>query len=260
MTPKPFRVTPQPHSTRARLSVAVYFVVGWLWTKKRYALLAGLLVLNAAILLFCPHLPVCAPLVPLPVPVAAPAPPVAPQQSETPPVKYTLIQTLRVREGHNVWRLEKWHPQEFSDRVDELKFYCNGCLVSKISAGDVEGDTFGLGKIMFPSRFPVVVVGGSNAAGMNELKRFYTFRHGRIILMHETNLYTGGPLLRGCGGDGRPKWVFDDYDWYIYRNQGPARRMIYKQQADGSLKLWQIRSNSYRRHLPDTVHWLHQKE
>ncbi|KAG8526083.1 uncharacterized protein KY384_000075 [Bacidia gigantensis] len=165
-------------------------------------------------------------LAPLPPPMIAvmPAPPVVGLEPEEQPDNYQLVRTLRLREGKDVWQLEKWQALPYSNRIDCLKIYCNGHLIREADASDVAGNGFLFGKMPFASRYPIFAIIGGGDMGNGAMKRFYTLRQGKIILMLEMPYCAGGPILRDCDGDGRPEWAFDDYDWYEYMNNGPERR------------------------------------
>lgn len=71
--------------------------------------------------------------------------------------------------------------------------------------------------------------------------------------MAELDAQNGGTIFRDYDGDGRPEWVFDDYNWATYREDGPESFLIYTERKDGTLKLWKRLPNKKRLPLQDRL-------
>ena len=75
----------------------------------------------------------------------------------------------------------------------------------------------------------------------------------RIVEIGSVGGEAGGPILRDLDGDGKPEWIFDDYDWYTYYGTHPKHFLVYKEASDGTLKIWKRLPNKKRQRLPSAL-------
>ena len=192
-------------------------------------------------------------LLPPPVLAITPALPVAALKEKPLPANEERHEIRAEREGRNLWRLEIWGPKRENVSDYYLKFYRNRHLIETVSAADMGGHTLEFGKIRFATDFPVIAVLGGGLCSPDVTTRFYILQQGRVVLMAAVGAYAGGPIFRDYDGDGKPEWVFDDYTYSKYRDDGPKYLLVYKQLSSGELKLWKTLPNKRRRHLPSLL-------
>lgn len=231
--------------------VACYLDLYHLWTARRRIVVVSLAGVGLSIFLFFPH--ETQHLVPAPSPHAALSPvslPGSPSKVQEPAAKDELQRTRIVHAGHDLWRLEIWWPHQGVDIGEYIKFFRNGHLVRKIYARDIGGVGLGFGEAKFKTRFPMIVLQTEPECGHPGPTCLYTIRQGRLIQMGQVGGEYGGPIFRDYDGDGRPEWVFDDYNWYNYYDKGPKYFLVYKEWKNGTLHLWKRLPNVHRRPLP----------
>ena len=231
---------------------AALSVPRWLRRNPQHSLPIVLLALYFSVWLIALHPEPKKVPVPLSLPVVA-ATPAAPPETGKPETGERLNATRFVSEGRNQWRIEIWETGEGLSVEDYVKFYRNGHIVRQTNAETLGGMTLGFGKVKFATRFPVLVLQVEPGCGTPTVTQLYTFRGGKLINMAEVGALNGGPLFRDYDGDGKPEWVFDDYDWYTYYGKPPKHFLIYKEQANGKLKLWKRLPNKKGTRLPSNL-------
>ena len=230
-------------------------VLRWLRHNPQHSVPVALLTLYFGVWLFVPRLrPYTVP-PPVPLPVAAykPALPALQTNEEDKPDKPELQSTQTVYEGHDTWRVEIWWPSNGMKTGCCAKFFRNKRLMRQIYGK--ERGNFGLefGKTRSTTRYPVIVLQLLPQVGHPVATCLFTIRHGELIEMKTIGAMNGGPIFRDYDGDGKMEWVFDDYDWYDYYNEGPKYLLVYKELENGKLKLWKRLPNKHRRHLPNNI-------
>ena len=111
--------------------------------------------------------------------------------------------------------------------------------------------TLAFGKTKFATRFPIVVLQVEPGCGTPTITQLYTLRGGNLIHMAQVGALNGGPIFRDYDGDGKPEWVFDDYDFYAFSKS--KHFLIYKEQTNGKLKLWKRLPNKKGMRLPSNL-------
>ncbi|MCW3055968.1 MAG: hypothetical protein JWN14_5138, partial [Chthonomonadales bacterium] len=137
-------------------------------------------------------------------------------------------QTLLI--GHDTWTFEARMPS--TDTIWELlRCFRNGQLVQTIDSHDMGkndcGQYFEVRLMHFPTRFPIIAVRVQSGAGHGQVTRYYAVRHGQMFNMGEIEAECGGPVFRDLDGDGKPEWVFDDFDPRYGRDR-PDYYKVYK--------------------------------
>ncbi|KAG8526080.1 uncharacterized protein KY384_000072 [Bacidia gigantensis] len=236
MTPKRFRNTPQMPNESGRQSNAALAVLRWLRRNPEHSVPVAMLTLYLGVWLTVPHHKLhTVPALPPPVLVVTPAPPVAPPE----PVKAQSGERLDaarfVSVGNDQWRIEIWKAGEELGVEDYINFYRNGHLVRQVNAETLGGTTLGFGEAKFATRFPVLVIQVEPTCGTPTITQIYTIRRRKLIDMGQIGALNGGPIFHDYDGDGKPEWVFDDYDWYTYYGKAPKHFLIYKERADACL-------------------------
>jgi len=155
--------------------------------------------------------------------------------------------------GHDTWTFETRMPS--TDTIWELlRCYRNGQLVQTIDSQNMGkndcGQYFEVRLMHFPTRFPVVGVRVQSGAGHGQVTRYYVVRQGQMFNMGEIEAECGGPVFRDLDRDGKPEWVFDDFDPRYGRDR-PDYYEVYKESADGKLVYWKCLPYDRPHPLPD---------
>jgi hypothetical protein len=168
----------------------------------------------------------------------------------------TLENSLAVQAGHHRWRLEIRQPRHAKEEIDveeSLRVFKNDRLVRTIPAMKLGGVSLEFGKPAFKTHFPLIVIRAEPAAGHPGPITLFSIRKGELVAIGRIGGEAGGPLFRDYEGDGKKEWVFDDYDWYVYRGAHPKFLLVYKEANDGTLKMWKRLPNKKRRRLPNNL-------
>jgi hypothetical protein len=164
---------------------------------------------------------------------------------------YELRSSETILIGHDKWTFEVCMP---SMGWELLRCFRNGQFVQSIDSKDLGkddcGQYFQVRLMHFPTRFPVVGVRVHSGAGHGQVTRYYAVRHGQMFNMGEIEAECGGPVFRDLDGDGKPEWVFDDFDPRYGRDR-PDYYDIYKESADGKLVFWKYLPYDRPQPLPD---------
>ena len=247
--------------TRIRLRNASLLGLRWLWRNPQHSLPLALLALYFGVWLMVPKQKPrvsSAPTFPI-ARDAALLPPAAQVKSKAKkkPSKDKREDIFTLREGRNVWRVETWshNPAEDADYNDyvaefeqSVRFYRNGLLALTVPASDLRGPYIEARQAVLPVSFPVIAVRAHGYCSRGRVLRLYALRNGKLTEIAEFSGVNGGPVFRDYDGDGRPEWVFDDFNGYRFPDRSPEHYLIYKLQPDGSLKLWKRLPN--RKRLP----------
>jgi len=158
--------------------------------------------------------------------------------------------------GHDKWTFETRMPS--TDTIWELlRCFRNGQLVQTIHSQDMGkddcGQHFQVRLMHFPTRFPVVGVRVQSGAGHGQVTRYYAVRQRQMFNMGEIEGECGGPVFRDLDGDGKPEWIFDDFD-PRYGRDHPDYYEVYKEAADGKLVYWKYLPYDRPHPLPDPFH------
>lgn len=171
------------------------------------------------------------------------------------------VDSRTYRAGSDVWRAEIWEPQHKKDDIpveQNVKFFKNDHLIRRATAAELKGTSLEFGKAKFPTQFPLIVIRAEPAMGHPGPVNLFSLRNGKLVAMGRVDGEAGGPIFRDYDGDGKREWVFDDYNWYVYYGKHPKYYVVYKEQADGTLKRWKRLPNRERRRLPANLgldHW-----
>ncbi|GDX41209.1 hypothetical protein LBMAG21_15010 [Armatimonadota bacterium] len=252
MTPSRLRSWMQKYGNVGVLMVAGYFGLLYLWRERLRVTLIGLTLMGLGFSLLIAQKShrrvVATPLVITPV---APAP--AAKGDEVDWSKDRLEDTKEIRDGRDLWRVEIWWPKGGLEVGVYAKFYKNGQLVRKVSAHELRGDGLLFGEAEFKSRYSIIVLLAEPGLGHMSSATLFSIRQGKLIQMVTVNGEMGGPIFRNYDNAGLPEWVFDDFYWYEHREAGPKSYLVFKEQKDGTLKLWKHLPNPKRLHLPDKL-------
>jgi hypothetical protein len=178
-------------------------------------------------------------------PATAPGQPAAPIERDPDQASFSV--------GRDQWRFVVNRVSNSEAFEADLRIYKNGGMVCRLRAEQLDGEGLAVKRVSFPTRYPVMAVLAYPDAGHPTATHFYTTRAGRLVHMGEVGAENGGPVFHDYDGDGRPEWVFDDYDWCEYYTRGPAFYLVYKETREGKLHLWRRLPNLKRRHLPDRI-------
>jgi hypothetical protein len=159
--------------------------------------------------------------------------------------------TQTVQVGKNVWEIERWKNPE--ENNEYLKLFCNYLLSLQLPSSDLSGALIAAKPLPCPAPFPVFAVRAHTEHGAGQVTRFYRVQGNRLHIMGEVEGECGGPLFRDYDKDGQPEWVFDDYDYYQYYDDGPAHLRVFKLSRAGRLNLWKTLPHPTRKLLPDRV-------
>jgi hypothetical protein len=253
MKPDHLRRWLRKYGNLGTVMVAGYLALHFLWKKRRVLFLAScLLLLSLPCLFYYLRKPAQQKQRDNAVPLRSLAPsvqnlPPLPEQEQD-----ELITCETVTIGEDIWRLEVWRQRPSYE--DMLKFYRNGQIVQTVQSkelGKIYGGQFFTVRLMhFPTLYPVIAARVRSGAGHGQVTRFYAVRNGQLINLGEVEGECGGPVFRDYDGDGKREWVFDDYDYYDYHDQGPDFYKVYKETADSKLVLWKELPDKQHRGLP----------
>lgn len=183
------------------------------------------------------------------------------RQTQAQVVAESRADSRTYRAGSDVWRVEIWSPQHKKDdlMVEEyVKFFKNDRLMRSAKAEELHGISLEFGKATFAYRFPMIVIRAEPAMGHPGPVNLFSIQNGKLVTMGRVDGEAGGPIFRDYDGDGKKEWVFDDYNWYVYYGKHPKHFVVYKEQADGTLKQWKRLPNKKRQRLPPNLgleHW-----
>ena len=244
--------------TRLQNTPRTLSVLRWLRHNPQHSIPVFLLTLYLGVWLIAPrHKPHSVPAI-IPPPavtaVADPAPPDNAPPPEVSDVHYTLNKTLYFREGKDRWRMDYWSD---GGNADYVKFYCNRRFVSKIDAGDMGGSDLFIGELPFATRFPIIALQSHGMSAVGKMKRFYTLRHGKVDLLLQMEVWSGGPVFGKQDRRGTRQWITDDFVFNCSPDYYGEHLLIYKLQPNGDLLLLKTVPNKQHRSPSNgMVHWL----
>lgn len=250
MTPTRLRSWMQKYGNIGVLMVAGYFGLRYLWQERVRLALASLCLLCLTFALVQTRRSRHRAIVTPPMVVAAPIPPEEEARDYT---KDHIESTEEIQDGNDLWRVEIWWPKRGLEVGEFARFYKNGTLIRTVNAHELDGDGLQFGKAGFKTRYPLIVLAALPGMGHVRDSALFAIRNGVLVKMMQIDGMHAGPVFRDYDGDGRPEWVFDDYNWYRYREEGPMKYLVYKEQKDGTLKLWKRLPNRKRLRLPDRL-------
>jgi hypothetical protein len=174
-------------------------------------------------------------------------------QAKSQVVPEHVVASRTLRAGADRCRFDIRQPRHEKDEIgveESISFFKNDKMIRTAKASEFGGTSLEFGKPTFATRFPLLIIRAEPAAGHPGPVSLLSIRDGRLVQIGKIGGEAGGPIFRDYDGDGKSEWVFDDYSWYTYYGARPKHYVVYKEQQDGTLKLWKSLPNKTRRRLP----------